>query len=67
MSMPFSIPAPQGQCPLCAQPAKAPHQPFCSARCQMLDLGNWFNEAYAAPAEDAESLPQHESEGFEDE
>ena len=27
-------------------PAHAPYRPFCSARCQMVDLGTWFNEGY---------------------
>ena len=37
-------------CPLCEKQAEVPdgfrHRPFCSRRCQMADLGNWFNEAY---------------------
>ncbi len=23
-----------------------PPRPFCSARCKLLDLGNWFDESY---------------------
>jgi len=27
--------------------------PFCSARCQRIDLGNWLGERYAVPGEPA--------------
>jgi len=30
--------------------------PFCSTRCQMIDLGRWFNGEYAVPGEDAIDL-----------
>jgi endogenous inhibitor of DNA gyrase (YacG/DUF329 family) len=28
-----------------------PYRPFCSKRCQLLDLGAWANEEYRVPAE----------------
>ncbi len=28
-------------------------RPFCSDRCQMIDLGQWFNESYAVPTKEA--------------
>jgi endogenous inhibitor of DNA gyrase (YacG/DUF329 family) len=28
--------------------------PFCSERCQMVDLGRWLNEDYSIPCEDEE-------------
>lgn len=28
-----------------------PYRPFCSERCQMIDLGKWSNEEYSVPAE----------------
>ena len=40
-------------CPLCEQPAKAPHTPFCSRRCAQLDLGKWLTGGYAIPAHEA--------------
>ena len=40
-------------CPLCQQPAKAPHTPFCSHRCAQLDLGTWLTGGYAIPAHEA--------------
>jgi endogenous inhibitor of DNA gyrase (YacG/DUF329 family) len=27
-------------------PPDFPPRPFCSARCKLLDLGNWFDESY---------------------
>ena len=29
--------------------------PFCSERCQTIDLGHWLDERYRLPAEDAPS------------
>lgn len=43
---------PQRPCPICSKPGALEHRPFCSLRCQQLDLGNWFGERYAVPAED---------------
>ena len=40
-------------CPLCEQPAKAPHTPFCSRRCAQLDLGKWLTGDYTIPAHEA--------------
>ena len=39
-----------GNCPVCQKPAVAAHKPFCSPRCQDLDLGKWLNGSYAIPA-----------------
>ena len=41
-------------CPVCGAPAKLEDEPFCSARCAQLDLGQWLNEGYAIPAADEE-------------
>jgi endogenous inhibitor of DNA gyrase (YacG/DUF329 family) len=30
-----------------------PHRPFCSERCQLIDLGAWTTERYRVPAEDS--------------
>ena len=40
-------------CPLCEQPPKVPHTPFCSRRCAQLDLGKWLTGDYAIPAHEA--------------
>ena len=38
------------RCPICKQPAEMTHanrfRPFCSERCQMVDLGKWAGEDY---------------------
>jgi endogenous inhibitor of DNA gyrase (YacG/DUF329 family) len=42
------------RCPTCgaAVDVKAsPAPPFCSARCQQIDLGRWLGEKYAMPQE----------------
>jgi len=36
-------------CPVCDRDAVAPHHPFCSARCQDVDLGRWLKGNYAIP------------------
>ncbi len=41
-------------CPICRRPAAAQFRPFCSARCADVDLGRWFTEGYAVPAEPAD-------------
>ena len=40
-------------CPTCAVavPAEAPARPFCSVRCQRVDLWAWLRGHYAIPAE----------------
>jgi endogenous inhibitor of DNA gyrase (YacG/DUF329 family) len=42
-------------CPICkaAVPENGKDRPFCSRRCQLIDLGNWLGERYAVPGEDA--------------
>lgn len=40
--------SPAYRCPGCHRPveAGAPHFPFCSERCRLVDLGAWFDETY---------------------
>lgn len=38
-----------GSCPTCGRPTEARFRPFCSSRCQQLDLGRWLNESYRVP------------------
>ena len=40
-------------CPTCGAPAIYETRPFCSKRCADIDLGRWFQGAYAVPAVDA--------------
>ncbi|WP_283434909.1 DNA gyrase inhibitor YacG [Neorhodopirellula lusitana] len=41
-------------CPTCQRKFlsdESPTPPFCSTRCQMIDLGRWFNEEIGVPFE----------------
>ncbi|RZO85093.1 MAG: DNA gyrase inhibitor YacG [Oceanococcus sp.] len=42
-------------CPQCGEPASLtndnPWRPFCSERCKMIDLGEWFEETRSIPSE----------------
>jgi len=43
-------------CPTCGQKTKAAGNrefPFCSPRCQLIDLGRWLGEEYRIPVTDA--------------
>ncbi len=37
-------------CPYCEKESELsnsnPHRPFCSERCQLIDLGQWIEESY---------------------
>ena len=43
-------------CPQCGGPTRIqpdnPWRPFCSERCKLLDLGEWFDESRAIPAQE---------------
>lgn len=41
-----------GACPICRKPREERYRPFCSKRCADVDLGRWFNGAYAVPVEE---------------
>lgn len=47
-------------CPYCGKEtpfvSSNPHRPFCSERCQLLDLGKWSSEKFRIPAEEAPDL-----------
>ena len=36
-------------CPICGKPAQARYRPFCSARCQTIDLARWIGGNYRVP------------------
>ena len=45
---------PHVQCPTCGHRVdlqKTPAPPFCSARCQTIDLGRWLDEEIGVPFE----------------
>jgi endogenous inhibitor of DNA gyrase (YacG/DUF329 family) len=43
-------------CPTCQKTVywneEFPYRPFCSQRCQLIDLGEWANESYSIPVSD---------------
>lgn len=45
-------------CPICKKTVvwseQSPFRPFCSKRCQLIDLGEWANEEKAIPCETAD-------------
>ncbi len=52
------------KCPTCGKPAEwqdNPYRPFCSERCQLVDLSAWVNEEYRVPGADVpENQPENE-------
>jgi hypothetical protein len=46
------------KCPTCRADAhweNNPHRPFCSKRCQLIDLGAWAAEKYRVSSEESET------------
>lgn len=41
-------------CPVCGKPAHDRFRPFCSARCQTIDLARWIGGNYRVPAVEEE-------------
>lgn len=46
------------KCPTCGKTVPwneaSPFRPFCSKRCQLIDLGEWANEEKRIPAEESD-------------
>ncbi|MBT3557045.1 MAG: DNA gyrase inhibitor YacG [Rhodospirillales bacterium] len=53
---PKVVPIKLRKCARCEKPVVHEFRPFCSRRCANLDLGNWFDETYRVPVEDADGL-----------
>lgn len=55
-------------CPICRtkfDPATTVAMPFCSKRCQQIDLGRWLGESYGVPFQRQADLEDEEiGEGF---
>jgi len=44
------------KCGICSREfelSSSQYRPFCSQRCQQVDLGKWLNESYGLPFEDS--------------
>lgn len=54
-------------CPTCGGPVDAAvdprHRPFCSSRCQLVDLGRWLGEEYVIPGEPVDVSEHPEASG----
>jgi endogenous inhibitor of DNA gyrase (YacG/DUF329 family) len=44
-------------CLICGRPATAPHRPFCSPRCQQVDLLRWLDGRYRIAQDDPDAPP----------
>ncbi|MHA1555061.1 MAG: DNA gyrase inhibitor YacG [Alphaproteobacteria bacterium] len=51
----------QRTCPICDKPSNREVYPFCSPRCENIDLNRWLSGAYAIPA--VEEEPGADEEG----
>lgn len=59
----------KAKCPICRKPTLQGEEyfPFCSERCQLIDLGNWSSEEYRIPGERVDRMPtQAGDEGDDD-
>ncbi|MDO8359028.1 MAG: DNA gyrase inhibitor YacG [Devosia sp.] len=45
-------------CPICGKPSSQAFHPFCSARCQDIDLNRWLSGSYVIPAKDEAAEPE---------
>ncbi|MBT0585537.1 DNA gyrase inhibitor YacG [Alteromonas oceanisediminis] len=50
-------------CPSCAKPVEwsetSEFRPFCSKKCQLIDLGDWATEAHSIPAAPSGNMADH--------
>lgn len=51
------------RCPICGKAAGARFRPFCSARCQTIDLARWIGGNYRVPTVEEEPSSDDEGEG----
>jgi uncharacterized protein len=49
-------------CPICGKPAATRFRPFCSARCQTIDLARWIGGSYRVPDQDPEKIGNDEAD-----
>ena len=57
-------------CPTCGKSVEwtpeSPWRPFCSERCRLIDLGEWFDGQKAIPGEPADVPPTEDPEAGND-
>jgi len=44
-------------CPVCKKPSSQVFHPFCSARCQDVDLNRWLSDSYRIPTKEEPDVP----------
>jgi uncharacterized protein len=55
------------RCPICGKPASPRLRPFCSARCQTIDLARWIGGNYRVPTEENDQSEEREDRDDRDE
>lgn len=50
------------KCPICKKPAELDYKPFCSRRCQQVDLHRWMEGVYSIPLQEKEGESQKDDE-----
>ena len=53
---------PARKCPICGKPATQANYPFCSPRCQDIDLNRWLSDSYRVPTGEAPAAPSKTDE-----
>ena len=54
---------PARKCPICGKPASQANYPFCSPRCQDIDLNRWLSDGYRIPtSEEPAAVPDQSAE-----
>ena len=52
-------------CPTCGRPVpwrpEEKWRPFCSERCKLIDLGEWFSEERRIPSDEGPGLPDDDA------
>jgi len=58
------------ECPTCKTAVEwstdNPHRPFCSKRCQLIDLGEWADEQHTIPLKDEQQAFELDPEMIEE-
>jgi len=55
-------PPPPKPCAICGKPRVREFAPFCSARCQDIDLGRWLKGSYVIPGAPVEREDEADEE-----
>jgi uncharacterized protein len=53
---------PARKCPICGKPSSQANYPFCSPRCQDIDLNRWLSDSYRVPTNEAPETPSKDED-----